>query len=80
MTVDKQKSLREQSPGSFYFPSKEDKAMIHMIVDICIIDNRPIEQSPSYQFIEQTYGKFEAAKLVRREVVPPVEHSAKQPG
>lgn len=52
--------------------------MIHMFVETCIIDNLPIDQSPAYQFIKETYGKLEAAKLIREEVYPPVD--IKQPG
>jgi hypothetical protein len=47
-------------------------SMIRMIVETCIIDNLPIDQSPAYQFILHTYGKLEAAKLIREEVYPPV--------
>jgi hypothetical protein len=50
--------------------------MIQMELEICLIDNKPIDESQAYRVLRDEVGDEYARKWVRRIVIPPDEQAS----
>jgi hypothetical protein len=45
--------------------------MIQMELDVCIIDNKPIDESQAYRVLREEIGEEYANRWVRQIIIPP---------